>query len=140
MSDVDMINNHKEYSNHPNKGRKVFIFIIKKQEISQRSIGFDILKNKIKIDKRLLKTKMCSLGDQCTRGNNCRFAHSEDELNISECVFGDQCRFIFKDNSNIINVSKTKICRHKHPGEDKESFYKRIQTSTNNCPIRLKTL
>lgn len=138
MSEVCTLNNYDEYSNNMN--RRVFIFIVKKQqeEVSQRSIGFDILKNKIKIDKRLLKTKMCSLGNNCTRGSNCRFAHSEDELSISECVFGDECRFIYKDGNKIINISKTKICNHKHPGEDKDSFYKRIGGSVNNTPIRIK--
>ena len=92
---------------------------------SQRDTGFDILKDKKKIDKNMSKTKMCTLGKNCHRGIYCRFAHDKNELVQSNCVFGDTCKFIKKDCNNYINISKTKICKHKHTNETDDNFLNR---------------
>jgi len=108
---------------------KVILFVIKpKKELltNGRNKGFDILKDKNKIDTSLSKTKMCSYGNDCPRGKYCRFAHSKSELKISKCVFGDNCKFIKYTENGIENLSKTKICLHKHPNESEEEFYNRI--------------
>lgn len=109
---------------------KVILVIIKPKEknINNRSKGFEILKDKNKIDTSLSKTKMCSYGNDCPRGKNCRFAHSKDELKISSCVFGDSCKFIKYTENGIENICKTKICLHKHPKETEQDFINR----TNN--------
>jgi len=53
--------------------------------------------------------------NNCIRPN-CHFAHSEDELNCAECVFGDTCKF---------KNSKTRPCTFLHPTETIETFKKR---------------
>ena len=35
---------------------------------------------------------MCKHGKKCKRKSSCNFAHSKDELQIIECVFGKNCR------------------------------------------------
>jgi len=94
----------------------------------QRSNAFYCLKNKRNISKKLFKTKMCMYVDvqvdrhgnktyvnNCMRPN-CHFAHTENELNCAECVFGETCKF---------KNSKTRPCTFLHPGEDVEIFRKR---------------
>jgi hypothetical protein len=91
-----------------------------------RNSGFDILKDKTKINSTLTRTKMCSFGTNCRRGSSCRFAHSKSELTVSTCVFGNCCKFVSRNSSGFINISKTKICLHKHPDEHVNNFYQRI--------------
>lgn len=92
---------------------------------NDRTNGFDILKDKTRIEKKLHKTKLCSYGTECKRGEKCRFAHSNDELVINNCVFRNSCKFIKKEHNIITNISKTKICLYKHPGENMKDFYER---------------
>jgi hypothetical protein len=94
----------------------------------QRSNAFYCLKNKKNISKKLFKTKMCMYVSKSSDDNgnityinncirpNCHFAHSEDELNCAECVFGDTCKF---------KNSKTRPCTFLHPTETIETFKKR---------------
>jgi hypothetical protein len=94
---------------------------------AKRIEAFAALANKAAMDRKLLRTNMCKSvanNTPCPHGEKCRFAHSLDELNVSDCVFGDECRFIaFRCN----NSSKTcKTCRHKHPQESREEFFERI--------------
>ena len=94
----------------------------------QRSNAFYCLKNKKNISKKLFKTKMCmyveiqtnqygkkTFINNCMRPH-CHFAHTENELNCAECVFGETCKF---------KNSKTRPCTFLHPGEDVEIFRKR---------------
>jgi len=106
---------------------KVILLVIKSSEkqTNNRNKGFEILKDKNKIDTSLAKTKMCSFGNDCPRGKYCRFAHSIDELKISSCVFGNTCKFIKHTENGIENISKTKICLHKHPKETEQDFLNR---------------
>ena len=102
---------------------------VTKEKISNnRTKGFEILKDKNKIDTSLINTKMCSFGNDCPRGKYCRFAHSKNELKISSCVFGETCKFINYTENGIENISKTKICLHKHAKETYQDFLNR----TNN--------
>ncbi len=104
---------------------------VENKNINERTNGFDILKDKNKIEKKLYKTKLCTYGSECKRGEKCRFAHSKDELIINNCVFGNSCKFIKNEDGIFKNISKTKICLHKHPGENINNFYERISTNKN---------
>lgn len=103
---------------------------------NERTNGFVILKDKNEIEKKLYKTKLCSYGNQCKRGSKCRFAHSKEELVINNCVFGNSCKFIKKEDDRFRNISKTKICTHKHPGENMNNFRERININ-NTFVIRI---
>ena len=66
----------------------------------------------------LRKTKMCRSvlqGHRCKYGTTCRFAHSEEELCIAKCFFGDSCKTKHK-------------CPFMHPGETKAECLKRTQS------------
>jgi hypothetical protein len=114
--------------------KKIIIYknIENESNTNERTNGFDILKNKNRIESKLHKTKLCSHGKDCTRGYKCRFAHSKDELIVSNCVFGRSCKFIIKNGDGIDNISKTKICMHRHPNEELNDFYKRIDIEKNH--------
>jgi hypothetical protein len=100
----------------------------------ERNNGFDILKDKTKMETFLTKTRMCSFGKDCRRGKNCRFAHSKEELNVSTCAFGNCCKFVNRTSRGFENVSKTKICMHKHPDEHINNFYFRV--GIDKVPVR----
>ena len=93
---------------------------------SQRNNGFNFLQDKTKIDTVLTRTKMCTFGKDCTRGDKCRFAHTKEELQISNCAFGAGCKFTCRNARGYENVSKTKICLHRHPEEHINNFYFRV--------------
>ena len=117
----------KNFNQRISKKEERVTFIIKpKQNIYGRNKAFDILKDKTKIDMKLNKTKMCLYGNDCPRGVYCRFAHSKDELKSSSCLFGDKCKYVKYNGENIENISKTKICIHKHPNESEENFINRL--------------
>jgi hypothetical protein len=91
-----------------------------------RNCGFDVLKDKTKIDKALTKTKMCNYGIKCSRGTSCRFAHSKSELTVRNCVFGDCCKFIQNIKGKIENKTGGKVCEYKHSIENIECYYQRV--------------
>jgi len=83
------------------------------------------------VDKKLatsfVKTRMCPSFDkkeECQHGTHCRFAHSLEELKISNCLFEKRCRFVRMLNGELINHGE-KVCSHKHPHETKETFFSR---------------
>ena len=102
---------------------------LREQKKSSRQSAYDILADKEKLTSSLVKSRMCKSVDtkeQCQHGDNCRFAHSLDELNISDCLFGQRCHFVKMSNGELIDVDKTKkVCTHKHPHENRESFMRR---------------
>jgi hypothetical protein len=60
---------------------------------NQRTVGFEALGDKDGLAKRLVKTKICHNLEKfgkCTR-DVCTFAHTPEELNDPECVFGKSC-------------------------------------------------
>ena len=96
----------------------------------QRSRAFEMLEDKKKGGANLLKTKMCrstETGEACPHGERCRFAHTLSELRISECFFGDRCRFVrrHRNQDGIYFNNAGKFCNHLHPGESQECFFKR---------------
>ena len=61
------------------------------RQFRKRSTAYGKLKNE---RPSLRKTRMCFHtldGKECPRGADCNFAHSIDELNLIECVFGVAC-------------------------------------------------
>jgi hypothetical protein len=115
-------NTYEHECSHINEHNRFFFENIK------RSKAFFCLKNKRNISKKLFKTKMCMYVNISTDENNnikyinncnrpnCHFAHTKDELNCAECVFGETCKF--KD-------SKTRPCTFLHPSETLSCFKKR---------------
>jgi hypothetical protein len=97
------------------------------ENTDQRTSVYDILADKEKLASTLIKSKMCSSVDkneECQHGEDCRFAHSLDELKISNCLFEQRCRFVRMSNGNLVN-NGVKVCSHKHPHETKEAFMSR---------------
>lgn len=87
----------------------------------------DELYEKEKLAKSFIKSKMCfslNKNETCQNGTNCRFAHSLEELNVSNCLFEQRCRFVRMSNGKLVNNGE-KVCSHKHPHETKETFISR---------------
>ena len=111
----------------------------------QSTSAYNILADKEKLASSLIKSRMCSSVDKnevCQRGDNCNFAHSLDELKISNCLFEQRCRFVRMSNGKLINNGE-KVCSHKHPHETDETFmirtgldrYKRAQQSVAQAQV-----
>ena len=67
-----------------------------------------------------VKSRMCTSVLQstaCKHGDNCRFAHSVEELTPAKCLFGKDCKFV---NSKVRN------CYFSHPFESKFEYCKRV--------------
>lgn len=97
----------------------------------KRLRAFDVLSDKKKISNKMASTRMCNSimnNKECPHGDNCRFAHSEDELVIRECLFGNQCRFVSISKIGIYcNKSKTsKKCMFQHPSESASNYSMRV--------------
>ena len=98
-----------------------------------RANAYETLADKEKIGKSLIKTRMCHSVDKkepCPHGENCRFAHDLDELNVSDCLFHDKCYFVRMHNGVLCNHGE-KICRHKHPQETKQNVFLRTGICQN---------
>ena len=77
------------------------------------------------------KTRMCNSLDTnqlCRHGEECRFAHSLEELVIRDCRFKNECRFVKIKSGKIVNDGSN-TCRNKHPQESKDDFIKRTGLS-----------
>lgn len=102
---------------------------------NQRTGAYEILSDKEKLASSLIKSKMCSSvgkNEECQHGENCRFAHSLDELKISNCLFEQRCRFVRMSNGKLVNNGE-KVCSHKHPHETKETFMSRTGLDRFKC-------
>jgi len=78
-----------------------------------------------------VKTRMCNSFDKnevCFHGEQCRFAHSLEELVIRDCHFKDKCRFVRIKSDKLVNDGEN-ICRNKHPQESKDDFIRRTGLS-----------
>ena len=93
------------------------------EDLHEKEAYYDVPLDKEKLANSLHKTRMCS-SLECQYGENCRFAHSLDELKISNCLFEQRCRFVRMSNGELINYGE-KVCSHKHPHETKETFLSR---------------
>ena len=97
------------------------------ETVKRKRTGIEVLADKDKIRQQLKRTKMCmsvSNGTTCPHGVNCRFAHSPDELSISDCFFGSRCKFVCCRNGVFSNTGN-KPCQHRHPGETEDNYFKR---------------
>lgn len=107
-----------------------------------RNNAFEILKDKEKIKNSLKFTKMCSSvlnNTECIHKGECRFAHNLKELNIRDCLFIDNCKFVKKiDSTEFENLNNEKICDCRHENESIENYYKRINTKSNLKKIYVK--
>ena len=77
------------------------------------------------------KTRMCNSLDTnqvCRHGDECRFAHSLEELVIRDCHFKDKCRFVKIKGRKLVNDGSN-TCRNKHPQESQDDFIKRTGLS-----------
>lgn len=61
-------------------------------------------------DKKNLKTKMCIHIPNCVHGDNCKYAHTVEELNPRKCNFGSNC-------------NKKDTCYYIHPNESKQDYH-----------------
>ena len=78
-----------------------------------------------------VKTRMCNSIDKnevCRHGEECRFAHSLEELVIRDCHFNDKCRFVRIKSGKLVNDGEN-ICRNKHPQESQDDFIRRTGLS-----------
>lgn len=86
-----------------------------------RTTGFQKFADKKELGQKLAKTVMCK--NILTRGKcyrkDCPFAHSQDEMKIPECIFGENC-------------TRKEICKFIHPDETKEEYQRRIVELTKN--------
>jgi hypothetical protein len=80
------------------------------------------------------KTRMCNSLDKnvpCWHGENCRFAHSLEELVIRDCRFKDRCQFIKIKKDKLLNDG-SKTCCNKHPQESRDEVIKRTGLNKYN--------
>ena len=100
---------------------------VKEVKPENREEAIEVLADQSKMRQQLKRTKMCisvSSGKTCPHGVNCRFAHSPDELSISDCFFGTKCRFVCCKNGVFENTGN-KPCQHRHPEETEDNYFKR---------------
>lgn len=121
------------------------------EKVETREQALDALASEVKIREQRKYTKMCNSvgsGKPCRHGKFCRFAHSVDELTISECFFGCNCKFV-ECRSGVYHNTGAKVCEHKHPGESDDNYYTRTglkntrkgesnQVSTPSKPVEAK--
>jgi len=91
--------------------------------------------NAEKLAESLIKSRMCisvDKNEKCQNGDNCRFAHSLDDLRISDCLFEQRCRFVRMSNGELINNGE-KVCLHKHPHENTNTFMRRTGLDRYKC-------
>ena len=90
--------------------------------------------------KSLVRTKMClsvAKGIPCKHGDKCRFAHSQEELQIPTCFFGCNCRLVKQTTSGFFVNSggpNSKLCTFIHQEETKENFFQRTGTEVTPKP------
>ena len=95
-----------------------------------------VLSDPLKIGKFLQKTQMCDSvkrGSSCRHGQNCRYAHTPEELVIGECVYGSECRFVMYIHG-VCRNSGSKICTRKHPKEQIDEYYYRTCLKSRPLP------
>jgi hypothetical protein len=77
------------------------------------------------------KTRMCNSLDTdkpCFHGDQCKFAHSLEELVTRDCNYRDKCRFVKFKSGKLVNEGSN-VCRNKHPDENQDNFIKRTGLS-----------
>jgi hypothetical protein len=92
----------------------------------KRTTALAVLADKNTLEKCLTRTKICNStenGYPCPYKDKCRFAHSIDELVITECLFGNDCRYVYKNNFKWWNKEGKKVCFHRHPYEIDNDYF-----------------
>jgi hypothetical protein len=116
--------------NVKNKNAKKTCFFIHPEETVSDWLlrnGFDesLMQRPVQ-DPALFKcTRMCiSVIENipCTKGEECTYAHSPEELNTNPCNFGNECRHVRKEGDGYINNDTGKICIFLHPDESLHNF------------------
>lgn len=108
---------------------------------SQSTNAYNILADKEKLALSLVRSRMCisvDKNEKCQQGDNCRFAHSLDELKVSDCLFEQRCRFVRMSNGELIN-NGTKVCLHKHPHENTNTFMRRTGLDKYKCTSQVSS-
>jgi hypothetical protein len=97
---------------HPDKNE------VKKIVSDMRSLKKRVVKNILDIikdpAKPVLNVKLCKFLNNCKYKNKCNYAHSNDELVINECHFGNSCKM------------NKGTCLFLHPNETRDMFFTRI--------------
>jgi hypothetical protein len=95
----------------------------------ERTVAFSRLADKKEIANTLLCTKACrtvidTYKDTQTYGvcyrDFCSFAHSQEELKVPQCGFGDNCRYMWGKNG----VPES-ACKFIHDNENIDEYYER---------------
>ncbi len=89
-------------------------------------------------NKIFIKTRPCRNiveTGSCNR-NSCMFAHNENEIQVSECSYGDNC--FRKDNRRLREGQS--ICKYKHPSDSIEEYYIKLGCSFPLFPENKKEI
>ena len=81
------------------------------------------------------RTKMCRSvinNTKCPHGLQCRYAHSDEQLVPSLCLFGSSCRFVELKNGFWENNGNKK-CFRLHTNETKDNLIRRKKNITVSC-------
>ena len=78
----------------------------------------------------------------CKYGNRCNFAHDINELNVTPCFYGYNCRNVYIDfsyNEKKFKNRNVNICHHIHPNEDIFAYYDRCKIPYNRNTMNINT-
>jgi hypothetical protein len=115
----------------------------KKHISNSRTSCFYTLADKNILSATLARTKPCRLvikkenSDNfgiCTR-EECSFAHSQEELELPICMFGEKCRLVYgKKDIKTNDIIPNSSCVFKHPFENIDEWIKRTNTVIPELP------
>lgn len=123
----DMLENESNSSTHSSRPSRPITPVY--ETGVKRTSALAVLADKNTLEKCLTRTKMCNsieIGQNCPYKDRCRFAHDINELVITECLFGNDCRYVYKQNYKWFNKEGKKVCFHRHPTELNSDYYIRI--------------
>jgi len=112
------------------------IILNEKEEKNWKIINYKKEKKEkpVEVQKQNIKTEMCkSFKKYNCKYRNCRFAHSIEELTVSNCMYGVKCKAVNTDSKRKIyrnDSKKDKVCFKLHPDENLENFY--VRTGLKN--------
>ena len=109
--------------------KKICMFIHPKETISnwlsRNGFNESLMQRPIKDPEVFKCTRMCiSVLEKipCTKGEECTYAHSPEELKTTPCNFGCYCKHIRKEGEEYLNNETEKICIFLHPDESLINF------------------